>query len=88
MTFLQKNVPRQFNYKPRVFKRGEEEKTVRFQRKTLFDPHRHAGRPAILLGIAIAVMIIIYFLGGIKARVSVPELTEENIASKLVEEEN
>jgi len=87
MSFLPRHQPRQFNYKPRVFRRGEKEQKIRFERKTIFNPHKHAGKPTMLLGVAIAIVIIIYFLGGIKKRVTVPMLTEENIASMPVVKE-
>lgn len=35
----------------------------------------------MLLGVAIVVILLIYFLGGVKTRVNAPQLTEENIAS-------
>lgn|GEM_PF-1160749 len=81
MSFLPKHQPRQFNYKPRVFRQGEEEQKVRFQRKTIFDPHQHSGKPTLLLGVVVAVVVIIYFLGGIKKQMSVPMLTEENVVT-------
>lgn len=83
MSFLPRHQPKRFEYKPRVFKPidSDKETTIRFHRKTLFDTQRHAGKPAVLISAAIAVVIIIYLLGGIKAQVNAPVLTEDDIAS-------
>ena len=78
MAFMKISEPRRFNYKPRFSGKGNENKRIRFNRKTKYDPH--ADRKLPLIYFAIAVMILIWLLisGGIKKNPALQSINAED----------
>jgi len=74
--------PRRFQFIPRFYK-PERDKKVRIQRITLYEPHRTAGRRWLLIGLLLAVIIVIYLLGGIKPRAGKIELQTQDAETSI-----
>ena len=89
MRLLKKTESRQFNFRPQRYKPPQEdsERRITFTRKTLYDPHILIRGQVTYVLIAVVVMLIIMYLGGIRPNAKPPSVTIDDVAGQQVRSE-
>lgn len=83
MGLMKRLEPRRFNYQPRFYKptteAGGDSHRIRFRRVTKYDPHSHYRLPWILIAVALILMLILLYAGGVRPTVKPLRLTTEDV---------
>ena len=84
MGLMRKPELRRFNYLPRYYRpEADENKQIRFRRKTVYNPRQSSRKPLLLAVVIILVAAIIYILGGIKPSVKPFKIAKEDAVTVL-----
>ncbi len=89
MKLLNRSESRQFNFRPQRYRppQQESEKQISFPRKTLYDPHILARGQVTYVLIAVVVVIIIMYLGGIRPTAKPPAITIDDVVKQQMQNE-
>ncbi|MFN3820848.1 MAG: hypothetical protein ACK4OO_00830 [bacterium] len=80
--------PRKFRYQPHYYTEDDRKHRIRFRRVTLFDPHRYARPPRVMIVLLLLIVIILYLSGGLRPVPRPVRLTLEDAAGVAPNGEN